>query len=83
MQETQMMHNAIAHHPVTDAQPIPEQQLCPPSQQPPVYVLVMMVHRMEYPFGSSGQLPWPCSLPASCAAPQWQSMGNQKVLGLG
>ena len=29
----QVMHNAIAHHPLTDAQPVPEQQ--PPASFPP------------------------------------------------
>ena len=28
------------------------------------------------PLASSGQLPWPCSLPASCTPACWQSMGN-------
>ena len=47
----QMMHNAIAHHPLTDAQLVPKPRSVPPSQLPPVYILGMMFCGMEYPFG--------------------------------
>ena len=47
----QVMHNAIAHHPLTDAQLVPEPRSAPPSQLPPVYILGMTFHGMEYPFG--------------------------------
>ena len=50
-QERQVMHNAIAHHPLIDAQSVPEQQLAPPGQLPPDYILSMMSYGMEYPFG--------------------------------
>ena len=46
-----VMHNAIAHHPLTDAQLVPEPQSAPPGQLPPVYILGMTFHGMEYPFG--------------------------------
>ena len=48
------MHNAIAHHPLTNAQPVPEQQ--PPSPQPtsPVCLFSMTSYGMEYPFGQFG-----------------------------
>ena len=46
-----VMHNAIAHHPLTDAQLVPEPRSAPPSQLPPVYILGMTFHGMEYPFG--------------------------------
>ena len=36
----QVMHNAIAHHSLTDAQSVPEQR-SPPGQLPPVYILGM------------------------------------------
>ena len=57
------MHSAIAHHPLTDAQPVPEEQLPPPSQLPLVYMLSMMSYGMEYPFGQLGSavLPVPPS----------------------
>ena len=42
-----VMHNAIAHHPLTDARAA----IRPPGQLPPVYILGMMFHGMEYPFG--------------------------------
>ena len=47
----QVMHNAIAHHLLTDAQPVPKQRLAPPGQLAPVYILGMMSYGMEYPFG--------------------------------
>ena len=47
----QVMHNAIAHHSLTDAQLIPEQESTPPGQLAPVYILGMMFCGMEYPFG--------------------------------
>ena len=45
------MHNAIAHHPLTDAQPYPEQSgPLPPASNP--YILFSMTSDgMEYPFG--------------------------------
>ena len=46
-----VMHNAIAHHPLTDAQLVPELRSAPRSQLPPVYILGMTFHGMEYPFG--------------------------------
>ena len=49
--KTPVMHNAIAHHPLTDAQLVPEPRSAPPSQLPPVYILGMTFHGMEYPFG--------------------------------
>ena len=50
----QVIHNAIAHHPLTDAQPVPEQPSASPSQLPPVYILGMASFGMEYPFGHFG-----------------------------
>ena len=42
-----VMHNAIAHHPLTDAQLVPEPRSAPPGQLPPVYILGMTFHGME------------------------------------
>ena len=42
-----MMHSAIAHHPLTDAQPVPEQPSASPSQLPPVYILGISSFGME------------------------------------
>ena len=33
------MHNAIAHHPLTDAQPIPKQLVPPPQAAPPILIV--------------------------------------------
>ena len=49
----QVMHNAIAHHLLTNAQLVPEQQSLP-GQLPPVYILGMTSHGMEYPIGQFG-----------------------------
>ena len=46
-----VMHNAIAHHPLTNAQLVPELRSAPPGQLPPLYILGMTFHGMEYPFG--------------------------------
>ena len=50
----QVVHNVIAHHSLTDAQLVPEQQSTPPGQLPPVYILGMISYGMEYPFGQFG-----------------------------
>ena len=50
----QVMHNATAHHSLTDAQLVPEQRSPFPGQLPPVYTLDMTSHGMEYPFGQFG-----------------------------
>ena len=49
----QVRHNAIAHHLPTDAQLLSEQRSLP-AQLPPVYILDMTSHGMEYPFGQFG-----------------------------
>lgn len=45
----QVMHSAIAHHPLTGAQPVPGQP--PLASFPLVYILGIMSHGMRYPFG--------------------------------
>lgn len=70
------MHSAAAHHPLTDAQPIPEQQLGAPSQLPPVHALGTTFHDLEHPFGQFGSVVLAMSLPAFCATPHWQSIGQ-------
>ena len=50
----QVMHNAIAHHSLTDAQLVPEQRSLHPGQLPPVYILGMTPYGLEYPFGQFG-----------------------------
>ena len=34
-----VMHNAVAHHPLTNVQLVPEPRSVPPGQLPPVYIL--------------------------------------------
>ena len=55
----QVIHNAVAHHPPTIAQPIPKQQ-SRPNQLPPAYILCHMVWNI--PLASWDQLSWLCSL---------------------
>ena len=50
----QVMHNAIAHHSLSNAQLVPKQRSAPPSQLLPVYILGMTSYGMEYPFGQFG-----------------------------
>lgn len=79
-----MHHNTIAHTPLTNVQPISKLRLAPLSSNPrPVYIPGMEFCGVEYSFGSSGQLSWTCSIPASCALTCWQSVGKWKVLDSG
>lgn len=71
----------IPHWPMSS--PSPSYDWLPFPVTPPVYILGMEFCGVEYSFGSSGQLSWMCSIPASCALPCWQSMGKWKVLNLG
>ena len=48
-----MMHNTIAHHLLTDAQPVTKEGLCRPRQLPPV-LFSMMSYGMGHPFGQFG-----------------------------
>ena len=57
-----MMRRAIAHHPPTDTQLVPERRF-PLPPLPPVYILGMTSHGMEYPFGQFGS----AALVVSCA----------------
>ena len=47
------MHNAIAHHLLTNTQLVPEWRSLP-APLPPVYILGMTSHGMEYSFGQFG-----------------------------
>ena len=55
-----MTHSAIAHHLPIDTQLVPERR----SPLPPVYILGMMSHGMEYPFGQFGSAVLAVSPPA-------------------
>ena len=48
------MHNAVAHHPLTDTQPVPKQQPPPVGQFPPVLLFSVMPYHMGHPFGQLG-----------------------------
>lgn len=50
-QEGQEVHSPVAHHLQADAQSVPDQPSEAPGQIPPVDVLSMTLHGMEYPFG--------------------------------
>ena len=67
------MHDAIAHHRLTDAQPVPEEQMLPLCQLPPVYALSMMSYGMEYPFGKFGSAVLAVSPPSFLCNPSLSS----------
>lgn len=48
------MYNSIPHHTLTNAQPIPEQQLTPSDQLPPVHTLNMIFCGVEHPLAQLG-----------------------------
>lgn len=74
MKKNQIMPNTMAHHMLTNALPIPEQELATSGQLPPVYRWGMTFYVMESPLVQLGQLSWPRFLPASCAPAPLQSM---------
>ena len=47
---------------LTTRWPMPQQRSVPPSQLPPVYILGITFHAMEYPFGQFGSAA-PATLP--------------------
>lgn len=63
----QVMHKAIAHHQLTDAQPVPEQQASSP--QPTLLFHCSARHHMvgNIPLATWSELSWLRPLPASCA----------------
>lgn len=63
------MCNAIACHPLTNAQSLLEQQPTSPANCLPVLLFSMMLYDMEYSFGHLGSSVVAVSLPASCAHP--------------
>ena len=64
----QVMHNAIAHRPPTDSQPVIEQQLSPSQIASVFKSFFAWCHIMwNIPLASSGQLSWFCPLPDPCA----------------
>ena len=72
------MHNAIAHHPLTDAQPIPEQPPPPHWVATPVYCLAWCQVVWNTPLASLGQLSWVCPLPAPAAPPACSLAGQSE-----
>lgn len=75
-QDKQVMPNKFAHHLLTDAQPVPEQRLVPPTQLPTVYMLSMIFYGIEYPLGKF-RLAVLATLPP-CACPEWQRVWEAK-----
>ena len=74
-----VMHNAIAHHLLTDAQLVPEQRSTPAGQLPPVYTLGMTSHGLEYPFGQLGSAALAVSPPNSLCPSSPLLAGHQKL----
>lgn len=65
-QAKQVMHHIIAHYPLADAQPIPEQWSSPSRvyELSPVHILSVTFYCMKYPFGWFGPAV-PAMLPPS------------------
>ena len=63
------MHSAIAHHPLTNAQPIPEQPATPTPASHPYILFSMTSDDMEYPFGQFGSAVLGLSPPSCCCTP--------------
>lgn len=78
MYKKQVMHNAIAHHPLTDAQPIPEQPAPPPRPATPIYCLAWRQMVWNIHLASLGQLSWVCPLPAPAAPPACSLAGQSE-----
>ena len=72
-----MMLSAIAHHPLIDAQLVPERRF-PLSLLPPVHILGMMSHGMEYTFGQFGSAALTVSPPSFLCTPNLCWQGSMK-----
>lgn len=68
------MHGTVAHHQLTDDQPVPEQWK-PTCSTAPVLLLSMTLCGVEYPFGALGELSWLCTPRSSLCTPnsRWQA----------
>lgn len=72
-QEKEVMHSKVAHHPLTDARPVPKQPSAPHGQLPPVSVLGMTFLGVENPLGQVGSAVLavlPLSSLCSCPLPE-------------
>ena len=72
-----MMRSAIAHHPPTDTQLVPERRFPAPTSQ----FLYWMGRQMVWNtlLASLGQVPWLCPVPTSCAPPAFSLAGHEKL----
>jgi len=76
----QVMHNAIAHHLLTDAQPVPQQRL-PSWPASPRFIRWVWHHMVRnILFASLGQLCWLCPLPISHALPTFSLAGQHEKM---
>ena len=64
------MHNTVVHHPLINAQAVPEQWSLPPQSTPPsLYDVLRDVVCMEYPFGLLGSAVLAVSPPSFLCTP--------------
>lgn len=70
----QAMQNTIAHHPLTNTQPIPKQWQ--PPQLPSDLMLCMMPHGMGFSFGQPGPAVLVLSLTSSLCPPALHCQGS-------
>lgn len=69
-QDKQMMPNKFAHHPLTGAQPFPEQRWVPPTQLPMAHmsrIFCGMEYGVEYPCGKLRPAVLATLPPCACA----------------
>ena len=74
----QVMHNALAHRLLSDAQPAPEQR--PLASFPPVSILGMTPCGMEYAFGQLGSAVPAVSPLLSCLCPRQPPLAGHEKL---
>ena len=77
----EVMHNAIAHHTLSNGQPVPEQSSPTPTLDNSWPIRSMVPYGV--PLTSLGQQSWFCPLPTPCAppVPHWQGSRRSNVLG--
>ena len=72
-----MMRRAIAHHPPTDTQLVPQRRYPTPTSPFLYYMGCPMV--WNTPLATLGQLSCLCPLPTSCAPPAFLLAGHEKL----
>ncbi|RMC13776.1 hypothetical protein DUI87_08858 [Hirundo rustica rustica] len=78
-QGTEVMPSTVAHHALTNAQPVPDEQSAAPDPLPSVHTDHEMLHDIEYPFGQFGSAVLavlPPSFLCTCSLPERGKLKN-------